>query len=624
MADNKIYYGSPTKPPESIPLNAGPLSLIYQDGYLRSIEYRGIEILKRIYFALRDPFWNTIPGLIESLVLNSSDDHFSITFTSKHVSGDIHINCASQINGTNEGRIEFSINAVAQSSFQRNRIGFCVLHPIDLCAGAPCKVRSIDGSMCEGTFPSFIEPWQPFKCIRSVEYDIDTGSSVEITFEGDTFEMEDQRNWTDNSFKTYSTPLSEPMPVTVETGTVIKQKIILCIKDTGTSEEIKKTERISIQIPDISSLSKSVPQIGTIINTPLSPAVIEKAELLSFSHLRFDLFLESESIVDEIETISGICRQLRIPAELALHFGSEVEDELLFTYQLLATSQIPVARFLIFKENESVTSTNTILLVVPVLKKYAPDALIAAGTNNYFADLNRNHPPAQLLDQICYSATPQVHTVDNVAVMENLPGIAETLQSATLFFGKAQPVISPITLRPRKNSKKPQKSGGDDDRQKGLFCSAWTVANLMYCIEGGASSITYFALSGDSGVIDEDGLRVYPVYHILSSAAEMTGTIAGTCACNDISRIATMVFVNGIQLLLQIANLTDKPQKVNINNLPSTIFCKFIDETTFYEVTNFPEQWQITKGIQMDIDNQMHEFELLPYAVLQIESAIVK
>jgi hypothetical protein len=624
MTDNEIYYGSPAKPPEATPLNAGPLSLIYQDGFLRSIKYGGVEIIKRVYFALRDQFWNTIPGAIDSLKINSSDDNFSITFTSQYSSGDILLSCESEINGTSEGKIEFSFKAVALSTFQRNRIGFCVLHPIDLCAGALCSVTCVDGSNCEKTFPRFIEPFQPFKNIRTLEYNIDALSSVEICFEGDTFEMEDQRNWTDNSFKTYCTPLSEPMPVAVQTGTLIEQKIILSVKNANSHPVIKVPEYITLQIPETFALSKVVPGIGTMIDTPLSPVVIEKAELLPFSHLRFDIHLASESIISDMENMSGISRLLEIPAELVLYFSSDIENELLYIYQLLATSQIPVTRFLIFKEDEIVTSAKTLLMVVPVLKTYAPKALIAAGSNNYFADLNRNHPPSELLDQICYSANPQVHTFDNVSVMENLPGIAETLQSASLFFGNAQPVISPMTLRPRKNSSKPQKSGGPDDRQKGLFCSAWSVANLMYCIEGGASSITYYSLSGDSGMMDEDGLRVYPVFHILSSAAGKAGTNAEACACSEPSKIASIAFAGGMQLLLQVANLTDKLQKVKISNLPSTIYCKFIDETTFSEVTNFPELWHCTKGIHMNIDEQVQMFELLPYAVLQIESSLVR
>ena len=39
-----------------------------------------------------------------------------------------------------------------------------------------------------------------------------------IRFEGDLWEMEDQRNWTDASYKTYSTPLRLPYPVEIQRG----------------------------------------------------------------------------------------------------------------------------------------------------------------------------------------------------------------------------------------------------------------------------------------------------------------------------------------------------------------------------------------------------------------------
>lgn len=38
------------------------------------------------------------------------------------------------------------------------------------------------------------------------------GVTVGIDFSGETFEMEDQRNWTDASFKTYCRPLARPAP----------------------------------------------------------------------------------------------------------------------------------------------------------------------------------------------------------------------------------------------------------------------------------------------------------------------------------------------------------------------------------------------------------------------------
>jgi hypothetical protein len=96
-------------------------------------------------------------------------------------------------------------------------------------------------------------------------------------------------------------------------------------------------------------------------------------------------------------------------------------------------------------------------------------ALIGSGTDSYFAEINRNHPNTELLDLLCYSATPQVHTFDNDAIMSNLPGIAETLRTAALFQGKALPVISTLSLRPR-NRFRPQKFVVQIQDNRALCC----------------------------------------------------------------------------------------------------------------------------------------------------------
>ena len=43
--------------------------------------------------------------------------------------------------------------------------------------------------------------------MQSISHGTPGGGEIVIRFEGDLFEMEDQRNWTDASYKTYSTPL---------------------------------------------------------------------------------------------------------------------------------------------------------------------------------------------------------------------------------------------------------------------------------------------------------------------------------------------------------------------------------------------------------------------------------
>ncbi len=41
--------------------------------------------------------------------------------------------------------------------------------------------------------------------------------------------MEDQRNWTDASYKTYSTPLALPFPVEIRAGETVEQTVTLWV-----------------------------------------------------------------------------------------------------------------------------------------------------------------------------------------------------------------------------------------------------------------------------------------------------------------------------------------------------------------------------------------------------------
>ena len=86
-------------------------------------------------------------------------------------------------------------------------------------AGVHATVETPDGTV-EGLFPDLISPHQPFIDMQSIAHPT-AGGEVVIRFEGDLWEMEDQRNWTDASYKTYSTPLRLPYPVEIREGETV-------------------------------------------------------------------------------------------------------------------------------------------------------------------------------------------------------------------------------------------------------------------------------------------------------------------------------------------------------------------------------------------------------------------
>ena len=193
---------------------------------MRYLSVGQTEVLRGIYAAVRDENWGTVAGTIKDIKLEQLDDSFDLQFTSEHRQDGIHFVWQGRITGEASGKVVFDFDGEAHTTFQRNRIGFCVLHPVS-CAGAACTLEHVDGLVEEDSFPNLIAPHQPFENLRAVTHEPLPGLRATVTMTGDTFETEDQRNWTDASFKTYCTPLSEPLPADVPAGTRVQQTVTL-------------------------------------------------------------------------------------------------------------------------------------------------------------------------------------------------------------------------------------------------------------------------------------------------------------------------------------------------------------------------------------------------------------
>ena len=131
---------------------------------------------------------------------------------------------SAKITGTADGRLDIRRRGEAVTDFVTNRTGFVVLHPIAGVAGAPATVEEVDGKIVETNFPELISPGQPIFNIRAITHEFAPGAKVVCRMEGDIFEMEDQRNWMDASYKTYVRPLAMPWPYTSEGGRALEQK----------------------------------------------------------------------------------------------------------------------------------------------------------------------------------------------------------------------------------------------------------------------------------------------------------------------------------------------------------------------------------------------------------------
>jgi hypothetical protein len=413
-----------------IDLQSGPFQVRYDDGRLRYVRVNGVEVLRQIYMAVRDRHWNTIPGQIVSEEVRDTPDGFVIAIEVEHRQGDIDFRWSGRFHGIGD-LIEVNLDGQAHSSFLRNRIGWCVLHPIAECIGKPCEISHTDGSVSIDPFPTQVAPHQPFLDIQSMSWSPAPGLRASLEFDGDAFETEDQRNWTDDSFKTYSTPLRLPFPVQVNAGDRLQQRIVLTIEERPSIRLVEQTSRF----PDIAVLGSG----------DLHPIVNRAPAFEATVHVRTPADLEA-------------CKDRQ-----------------------------NVVRWIVYDVGKPATTPETLALARSILP---PGSVIGGGADTNFAELNRNRAIADIADFVAFSANPQAHATDELTIVENLPAIGDAIESARVLSNGKPVALSPLTLKRRFNPHAREAAEPEDPREGQPFGAAWLVGVIKYAAEAGAASIT--------------------------------------------------------------------------------------------------------------------------------------
>lgn len=647
-----LVFGQAAEPSCPLALRAGPLQLLYEpwSGFVRHVRLGEREVLRGIYAAVRDCNWGTIPPVITETVRSVNDDSFHIEFEAVHRQENIHFLWHGSIRGHADGTLLYQFEGRARSGFLHNRIGFCVLHPIRECAGAAARQTRTDGLVVECRFSDRIEPQligkSTFRNLSAVAHEISAGVWADVQFSGEVFEMEDQRNWTDASFKTYSTPLEKPFPTLMKAGTAVEQSVTLRLAGPapriGVHSGIAQEARLVLDLSKCAESQRRALDIGLSLpgqSQPLSPTEVDRLRALRLAHVRCDIKLADSHWVSDWERALQAAKQLGARLELAVHLPRKERGELAACSGRVLIESQHIARVLALRTSEPATSRETLEMVRRAL---APSKLpIGAGSDANFCELNREQAlgrvPLAGADFLFWPMNPQVHATDHASILETLEGQPDSLMTARSFALGKPLVVSPLTLKPRFNavatmSSTPVRADGlppsVDSRQFSLFAGAWTLGSLAALSAAGAVSVTLFETIGPRGVIEHENIRswpssmpdlrncVFPVYHLL---AELAGVQEWAPYAPGPDRACAALSIKsreeGTRVLL--ANLKDEPQDFRLTGLLAgipTVRVRILDETNVSAALSDPVSFQ-TRTAELKQDNGEISLHLSPYAI---------
>src|SRR5215208_1242135 len=82
---NQIRYGSNQPLPERRSLRAGPLTAELENADLRYVKIGEVEIVRRLYFAVRDRNWGTVEPVFTKFEVEDRGNGFRIDINAEHV-----------------------------------------------------------------------------------------------------------------------------------------------------------------------------------------------------------------------------------------------------------------------------------------------------------------------------------------------------------------------------------------------------------------------------------------------------------------------------------------------------------------------------------------------------------
>jgi hypothetical protein len=533
-------YGTAVPPVTGRLLAAGPLTVRLEAGNLRYLTFGGTEMLRAVAFVVRDRDWGTYAPEISGLTVEGREGAFSVRYDAV-CRGVAVLRYRARIEGRADGSLSFEAEAAAEGDFETNRCGFVVLHPAAV-AGAEATIEHVDGTREATAFPELIDPWRPFVSIREITHRAD-GLEVACRLEGEAFEMEDQRNWSDASFKTYGRPLELPWPFVLPAGERVVQSVAVGVRRVGAPAAGVAAGPVEVGIGAPTGVR--FPEVGLVVAPAEVPAALAALDRLREVAPQRILCAYDPTAGDGADALAAFARlQAACPARYDLECvvvgADDLAEELAGVARRVADAGLTLATVAVCPavDRQSTPPGSAWPACPPLEDVYAaaraafPGLTLGGGMFSYFTELNRKRPPAGLLDFVTHATNPIVHAADDLSVMETLEALPHITRSARAIIGDRAYRIGPSSIAMRQNPygsrTLPNPGGGrvamadDDPRQRGRFAAAWTAGYAAAIAPAGVAAWVPSAFTGPRGLVGADG-TLLPVGEVVRDLARLAG-----------------------------------------------------------------------------------------------------
>jgi hypothetical protein len=460
----------------------GAWSFFATDHGLEDISHAGVRVATRVFFTVRDLSWGS-PQVTYDYAPDVLDGHdLSITASvdglSLKATGRVRVVGAAL-------RVSFVLTAGDEVSV--SRVGLCILHDrADLAPAFEADGRPF--AMSDRILISRIASGY-----RRLDFDVESGHAV-IAFEGERFEMEDQRNWADSTFKSYCPPLSDPQPIVLHRDEVRRYASTFTV-------EVSRSDAVASNVHPIVSRRgaelvegadlHAMPSLGLRHpGGPLSESATARLRALRPSYLHLFVDLSSSTWRSDLSTDLTVVESLHTDSVVSVEATSEIDA----LAELAALLTGRASAVLLFDHGQPTTSPR----LAATSSFEASGIVVGGGTRANFASLNAASSVPEPLRIIAVPLAVASHDNDRRALISSIGSFEAIVRDTRMMAGPRSILVGPVSFRPTFDSWVPPGVDHDpriDWRARGErdgtpFAAAWTVAAVAALAECDVDRVT--------------------------------------------------------------------------------------------------------------------------------------
>jgi D-apionolactonase len=416
---------------------------LIKHGSLGPLYAAGREIVRRIFVTVRDRNWQEVaPQRWETKV---EAERRIVTVSAWHHSELVDFEWQGTLElGTDNCSVRFAFEGVTRRDMDVCRLGLIVLHPPETMIGSRIAARSEHAGqslivpaqlspqpIVNGVPGALTEPFSQLGIERA-----DFGL-LDLRFEGDLFELEDQRNWGDASFKSYCTPLRMGFPRAVKAGTRVAHRVDIRFEPANRDlarAQISSTANVAARVAEF-------PKIGCEWAKSLA---LPGGDATQPPYHHYFIAATDESCSENLRSL------LTLSPRAKIEIGVDAQDQRALPSQQLSLIRehiARIARVLVYGPGSGLPSAWALeswrRAVEEVTSSQVP---VLAATRGYYVEYNRSVPLAAPTQGIAFPLTATVHSDEAGTIVENVATIGDMADTARQLIRPAEIAITPLAL----------------------------------------------------------------------------------------------------------------------------------------------------------------------------------